>query len=184
MPYIRSIIAATICLTIAVLLGSAGTSWGSDDTSFQEIKFQDGADAYESRAISESLTEHIIGSFELFFTDSHFPYGPYCEDKKKGSCRQNLEYKLEFKTASIDLDGDRVNEVIVKIIGPNECGSLGCTSYILKNYSEGWKTIGMIFPEGVWEASSFYKNGMRTIKLHGRSKTLLCVFEREEYECS
>ena len=175
---------ATICLTIALLLGSTGVSWGSDDIKFQEIEFQDGLNAYESRAVSEALNKHIIASFKLFFTDSHFPYGPHCSNKNNESCRQNLRYELEFTTASVDLDGDGVGEVIVKIMGPNECGSLGCTSYVLKKYSEGWRTIDMFFSEGVFEVSNSFINGFRTIKIHARSETLLCVFNREEYECS
>jgi len=89
-------VTATICLTLAVLLGSVGMSWSADkkDIQFQKIEFRDGLDAKESKAISESLTEHITESFKLFFTESHFPYGPHCSNKKNGSCRQTLRYEL------------------------------------------------------------------------------------------
>jgi hypothetical protein len=64
-------------------------SWGADkkDIQFQKIEFRDGVDAEESKAISESLTKHITESFKLFFTESHFPYGPHCSNKNNRSCR-------------------------------------------------------------------------------------------------
>jgi hypothetical protein len=176
---------ATICLTIAVLLGSAGVSWGSDekDIQFQKIEFKDGVDAVGSKAISESLGETITDFFKFFFTESHFPYGPHCSNKNSRSCRQNLRFELEFNTASIDLDDDGVNEFIVELNGPGVCGSSGCTSYILKNYPEGWREIGSIFPGGVLEVSRSYTNGFRTIKYYGRSETYLCVFKDGDYVC-
>jgi hypothetical protein len=180
---------ATVCLTIAVLLGSVGVSWGSDekDIQFQKIEFKDGVDAVGSKAISESLGEHVTASFKLFFTESHFPYGPHCSNKNSRSCRQNLRYELQFNAASIDLDGDGVNEFIVGLNGPNECGSGGCTSYILKNYPEGWRKIGWIFPGGKLEASRSYTNGFRTIKYYGKwgKKSYPCVYtpKKEEYVC-
>ena len=42
-------LAATICLTLAVLLGSAGVSWGSD--------FQKGAAAFQSGDYATALRE-------------------------------------------------------------------------------------------------------------------------------
>ena len=88
-----------------------------------------------------------------------------------------------FKAASIDLDDDGKNELIVHHVHPHWCGSGGCTSYILKNYPGGWRKIGRIFPGGVLEASSSYHNGFKTIKYYGRSKTYLCVFKGGDYVC-
>lgn len=91
----------TLCLTIAVLLGSAGESASTDnkDVQFQKIEFQGAVNAAGSRAISESLDVDLVRS---------------------GG----------FNAASIDLDDDGKNELIVHHVHPYWCGSGGCTSYI------------------------------------------------------
>ena len=180
---------ATICLTVAVLLGSAGVSWSAEknDVEFQTIEFQDGVDAAESKAISESLGEFITANFNSYLTDSNFPHGSHCLNKTEndGPCRQNLKYELKFKTASIDLDGDGSNELFVELVGLYECGSGGCTSYILKNYPGGWRVIGSIFGAGVSiKVSRAFKNGFRTIKWSGKSGAVYrCEFKGGQYTC-
>ena len=59
---------------------SASIAMGEDETDAakmpQKIEFRDGANAEESRAISEALVEEVTSTFKYWFTESHFPYGP------------------------------------------------------------------------------------------------------------
>tara|TARA_Y100001936_G_scaffold1891_1_gene1797 strand:- start:759 stop:1355 length:597 start_codon:yes stop_codon:yes gene_type:complete len=179
-------ILTSLCLTIAVLLGSAGVSWGGRDTEFRIIEFLDGVNSYESEAIAESLGNKLTSSFNLYLTDTHFIYGPQCPNDNEVDCRQNLKFELKFRTASLDLDGDGGNEVIVELIGPNECGSSGCTFYILKTYRKSWMLIGEIFGIGSpLEASKVTKNGFRVLRFVGKysATEINCIFQGTKYTC-
>ena len=163
-------------------------AWGGDKKAalFETIDFLDGVNARQSEAIAVSLGEIIIDSFKTYLTESHFIFGGNCFGIKDVDCRQNLLFRLEFKTASLDLDGDGKNELIVGLIGLNECGSGGCTYYILKKYKKGWVLIGEIFGLGSdFEVSKVTKNGFKILKWTGKytRKTYNCIFQGTKYTC-
>ena len=182
-------LAINVCLIFVALVGSVGTSWGADKTSFQfeSVKFHSGVNAQESEAIAAALGESLTSSFNLYLTSTHFVYGPKCENSNQDSCRQNLKFELSFKAASLDLNGDDKDELIVELIGPNECGSGGCTAYILKERTKGWAVIGKIFGAGsALEVSKNAKvNGFRVFSYPGKysKKVITCKFREARYTC-
>ena len=66
--------------------------------------------------------------------------------------------------ASVDLNGDGKDEVIVEVIGGGLCGSGGCYSHILqKSEEDGWQQIGSIFGGYDFTLPSIPENGFLPI---------------------
>ena len=74
--------------------------------------------------------------------ESHFINGPSCYDKTV-ECRGNLTFNIDFKAASVDLESDEIDNVIVYDDALGLCGSGGCTSYILaqRYMDNNWVTL-------------------------------------------
>ena len=89
------------CVCISVLSVSNATGEGNTDVAKmpQTIEFRDGADAEESRALSEALADEVTGTFKYWFTKSHFPYGPsspsFCDSDP---CVQHIFLALVSKS--------------------------------------------------------------------------------------
>ena len=69
------------------------------------LQFKDGANAYEIEAISSGLSDLIKETFEHWFSESHFIYPPSCSSDVN-NCRKNLDFEIDFETASVDLNND------------------------------------------------------------------------------
>lgn len=131
-----------IFLTLYIVLFSSKLF----SSELKEIVLLDGANKFQSQAISSGLSNLILEDAKYQLTKSHFPYGPHCQ-KNTLDCRQNFKFTAGFKTVSFDLNFDGFNEVFVNYISPSYCGSGGCTTYILqKNINNNWKIIGKFFP--------------------------------------
>ena len=115
----------------------------------------------------------MVTAFESYLLDSHFVYGPNkqnsivpCENNKK-KCRHNINYSLDFSAASIDLNNDGIDEVLVQFENANQCGPTGpCYTDILYKDEDTWIFIG----DGTNDlrgsnlyVSNKYKNGYQTI---------------------
>jgi len=150
-----------------------------------EIILMDGVNKYESEAIASALYDEISDALKIYVQDSHFFYGPVCNSNEK--CRQNLEFNMDFKTASYDLNLDGKNEVIVTLINTILCGFGGCTSYILEKKSKAWKVIGRFFPGEKIEVSSNKNNEYFNIYYFGKSNTYSCIYKKNDngydYDC-
>ncbi len=152
---------------------------------FETLRFQDGVTAAQSKAIAEALGSALTKSFNRYLTSTHFVFGPVCDERKSKSCRQNLNFKLAFKATTVDLDNDGAKEFIIQVIGPNECGSGGCTSYVLKRFDSGWKQIGELFgPRTSVQVEKIDGSRMRSIRWQSGSSKPLCVYEKGFYRCS
>ena len=113
---------------------------------FKEIVLIDGANKFQSEAISSGLSNLILEDAKSQLTKSHFPYGPHCK-KNILDCRHNFNFTAQFKTASSDLNFDGFSEVFVNYISRSYCGSGGCKTYILeKNINNNWIIIGQFLP--------------------------------------
>jgi hypothetical protein len=76
----------------------------------------------------------------------------------------SLGDSVDFEIASVDLNDDGKDEVIVKVRGRDWCGSGGCTSHILqKSGEDGWKEIGHNFGGYDFTLSSIPENGFLPI---------------------
>ncbi|HJN37652.1 MAG TPA: hypothetical protein QF353_02630 [Gammaproteobacteria bacterium] len=101
----------------------------------------------------------------------------------KNDCRQQLNFGLTFKTASLDLNNNGHKEVIVNLEGIYLCGSGGCRPYILAKRKDQWKVIGSFFPGHSVEISSKKHQGYHDIYFKGRWGRHSCVFHKNRYEC-
>ena len=148
------------------------------------LQFQEGANAYEVKAISSGLSDLIKGTFEHWFSESHFIYPPRCSSDVS-DCRKNLDFKITFETASFDLNNDGKMEVIVYYNAPAYCGSGGCPSYILEEELSGFRIIGEVFPGGRIEASNLISNGYRNLQYYGEDGSYSCTFQKDKkrYKC-
>jgi len=150
----------------------------------QSIELKDGANAYESKAIASAMSERILDTFKYYVEESHFVYGPSCADKTV-ECRDNLDFSINFRVASVDLNSDDIDEVIVYYEAPNFCGSGGCTSYILAptNMDDSWVILGKFFPGYEPSISSTTANGHNDIHYKGDNGIYICRYNGSSYSC-
>ena len=154
----------------------------------QELKpivLKDGANAYETEAINSAMSELIADTFKYYAEDFHpFMSEPSCTDKTV-ECRGNLTFNINFKAASIDLDSDEIDEVIVYYNAPGYCGSGGCTSYILaqRYMDNNWVILGEFSPGSRPSISSLMTNGHYDIHHNGKSESYKCQYDGEIYSC-
>ena len=148
------------------------------------LQFKDGANAYEIEAISSGLSDLIKDTFEHWFSESHFIYPPRCSSDVS-DCRKNLDFEIDFETASFDLNNDGKLEVIVYYNAPAYCGSGGCHSYILEEALDGFKIIGVVFPGGRIDVSSLKSDGYHNLYFYSKEKSYSCTFNRDinKYQC-
>lgn len=158
-------------------------NFANTTASAEPLKLNDGANSYESKAISFALADMIASDLKHYLGESHFVHGPKCANKQP-DCRQNLSFELDFQVASVDLDYNGDNEVIVNYIGPNVCGSGGCTAYILLQDVGGWLVIGEFFPGERIELANTTSNGFRDIHFYGKSGSKYqCFYDGKIYKC-
>ena len=155
-----------------------------------EIIFKEGANRSESQAIAFNLYNVISDALKFWLQESHFIYGASCNSNGVGDfwdeCRQNLNFNITFLTASVDLNLDGSNEVIVNVMHPAICGFYGtCTSYILEKDKGGWRLIGGFFPGGKAKISSNKNGGYFDIYYFGKSNIYSCIYDKDEngYDC-
>ena len=148
------------------------------------LQFQEGANAYEVEAIASGLSELIADTFEHWFSESHFIYPPRWSSDVS-DCRKNLDFEIDFETASVDLNNDGKLEVIVYYNAPGFCGSGGCWTYILEEKLDGFTIIGLVFPGYRIEASNLTSNGYRNLQYYGEDGSYLCKFQKDidKYKC-
>ncbi len=148
------------------------------------LQFREGANAYEVEAISSGLSDLIKGTFEHWFLESHFIYPPRCSSDIN-DCRKNLDFEIDFKTASFDLNNDGKLEVIVYYNAPAYCGSGGCWAYILEEGAGSFQIIGKVFPGDRIEASNLISNGYRNLQYYGEDGSYSCTFQKgkKRYKC-
>ena len=150
----------------------------------QSIELKNGANAYESKAIASAMSERILDTFKYYFEESHFIHGPRCADKTV-ECRDNLDFSINFRAASVDLNSDDIDEVIVYFEAPGFCGSGGCTSYILAptNMDDSWVILGKFFPGYEPSISSTTANGHNDIHYKGDNGSYICQYNGRNYSC-
>ena len=150
----------------------------------QSIELKDGANAYETNAIASAMSERILDTFKYYFEESHFIHGPRCADKTV-ECRDNLDFSINFRAASVDLNSDDIDEVIVYYEAPNFCGSGGCTSYILapRNMDDSWVILGKFFPGYSPSISSMTTNGHNNVHYKGDNGSYICRYNGSSYSC-
>ena len=148
------------------------------------LQFQEGANEYEVEAISSGLSDLIKGTFEHWFSESHFIYPPRCSSEVS-DCRKNLDFNIKFKTVSIDLNNDGTLEVIVYYNAPAYCGSGGCHSYILEEDLGSFIIIGEVFPGSKIDISNLTSNGYRNLLYYGEDSSYSCKFQKNQrrYKC-
>lgn len=61
---------------------------------------------------------------------------------------------LVLKVASLDLNGDQMDELIVTLEHTGTCGMGGCKNYTLQISPDSWKKIGSVFTDQERVASS------------------------------
>ena len=49
---------------------------------------------------------------------------------------------VRFSSASVDLDGDRVSEIVVYVSGQDWCGTGGCLLLVLKSKATSYEVVG------------------------------------------
>jgi|TARA_B110000879_G_scaffold203504_1_gene281178 hypothetical protein len=148
------------------------------------LALKDGANKFESQAIALAMADLIADTLKFYVEDSHLIYGPNCADKTI-ECRGNLEFNISFKAATIDLNADKIDEVIVYYEAPNFCGSGGCSSYILgqADGGSGWEILGQFFPGYEPSISSSQYNRYSDIVYNGRDNSYRCRFNGDRYDC-
>ena len=167
-----------ITVLIIILASPAATQ------ELKPIVLKDGANAYENKAIASAMSERILDTFKYYVEESHFIYGPSCADKT-AECRGNLDFNINFRATSVDLNSDGIDEVIVYYEAPGFCGSGGCTSYILAptNMDDSWVILGKFLSGYGPNISSLTTNGHNDIHYAGKNDSSICRYNGESYSC-
>lgn len=168
---------------ISILLTSIQMA-SAEEEILTPLQFQEGANAYEVEAISSGLSDLIKNTFEHWFSESHFIYPPRCSSDVS-DCRKNLDFEINFETASVDLNNDGKLEVIVYYNAPAYCGSGGCWSYILEEELGSFGIIGKFFPGGIIDVSSLKSDGYQNLQYLGKDSSYSCKFQQDKkmYQC-
>ena len=168
---------------ISILLTSMQMASAEEEV-LTPLQFQEGANAYEVEAISSGLSDLIKSTFEHWFSESHFIYPPSCSSDVN-DCRKNLDFEIDFETASVDLNNDGKFEVIVYYNAPAYCGSGGCWSYILEEELGSFRIIGKVFPGGIIDVSNLTSDGYYNLHYYGKDSSYSCKFEKNKnkYRC-
>ena len=168
---------------ISILLTSMQMASAEEEV-LTPLQFQEGANAYEVEAISSGLSDLIKNTFEHWFSESHFIYPPRCSSDVS-DCRKNLDFEINFETASVDLNNDGKLEVIVYYNAPAYCGSGGCWSYILEEELGSFRIIGKVFPGSRIDVSNLMSNGYHNLHYYGKDSSYSCKFQKDinKYRC-
>ena len=168
-----------IITVLAIMLASPAAT-----QELKPIELKDGVNVYETKAIASAMSERILDTFKYYVEESHFIHGPRCADKTV-ECRGNLDFNINFRAASVDLNSDGIDEVIVYYEAPGFCGSGGCTSYILAptNMDDSWVILGKFFPGYDPSISSLTTNGHNDIHYAGKNDSSICRYNGESYSC-
>jgi len=170
-----------ICATFLLALFFSNSSAIAETK--MELPLIEGANKYESKAIALALSDELAADFKFYVDDSHFISGPSCSSDNGGECRGNLNYEVKFRTASVDLNQNGIDEVIVYYDALNMCGSSGCTSFILQNNNDDWIVIGKFSP-GYWvDVSSTQTNGFSDIIYSTQENHWTCIHDGDAYQC-
>ena len=172
-----------LIFVISILLTSLQMASAEEEV-FNPLQLREGANAYEIEAISSGLHSVIKITFEDWLSKTHFIYPPRCSSDVS-DCRKNLDFEIDFETASFDLNNDGKLEVIVYYNAPGFCGSGGCWSYILEEKLDGFTIIGLVFPGYRIEASNLTSNGYRNLQYYREDGSYLCKFQKNinKYKC-
>ena len=172
-----------VIFVILILLTSLRMASAEEEV-LTPLQFREGANAYEIEAISSGLSDLIADTFKHWFSESHFIYPPRCSSDVS-DCRKNLDFEIDFETASFDLNNDGKLEVIVYYNAPGFCGSGGCWTYILEEKLDGFTIIGLVFPGYRIEASNLTSNGYRNLQYYGEDGSYSCKFQKDKkrYKC-
>ena len=172
-----------LLFAVSILLTSMQMASAEEEV-LTPLQFQEGANAYEVRAISSGLSDLIKNTFEYWFSESHFIYPPSCSSDVS-DCRKNLDFEINFETASVDLNNDGKLEVIVYYNAPAYCGSGGCHSYILEEELGNFNVIGEVFPGGRIGVSNLTSDGYYNLHYYGKDSSYSCKFQkdRNKYQC-
>ena len=172
-----------LLFVILILLTSMQMASAEEEV-LTPLQFQEGANAYEVEAISSGLSDIIKDTFEHWFSESHFIYPPRCSSDVS-DCRKNLDFEINFETASVDLNNDGKLEVIVYYNAPAYCGSGGCNSYILEEDLGSFIVIGEVFPGRKIDISNLTSNSYRNLHYYGTDSSYSCKFQKDKkkYKC-
>ena len=145
-------------IIIIIFLLTASVSHSSENHDFQILELEERLDGYQRYAVIEAIPDEIIGLFEMYFTESHFPSFPI-----DSHIRKNLGFFIDFKGLSVDLNDDGILEVLVRLDHTLACGSGGCYTYILVKENGTWKNKGTLFGAGNIHLRNEFINGFQVI---------------------
>ena len=91
-----------------------------------EITLENGLNNEQSREVAKALKDDLEQIFNAWLTDTHFIYYPRCSNDENKDCRQNLNFNVNFSAASVDLDNDNVDDLLVRVEHENVCGAGDC----------------------------------------------------------
>ena len=122
---IKLLIIFLLSLTLSLNIAVASDK---DYGNLTEIILTEGLDKNQTREVAIGLADDLKDLFHSWLTKTHFIFGPRCssKDASSGPCRQNLEFDLGFSAASVDLDNDGIDDVLVRVEHELVCGAGDC----------------------------------------------------------
>ena len=165
-------------IIIIIFLLTASVSHSSENHDFQILELEERLDGYQRDAVIAALPDEIIGLFEMYFTESHFPSFPI-----DSHIRKNLGFFIDFKGLSVDLNDDGILEVLVRLDHTLACGSGGCYTYILVKENGTWKNKGTLFGASNIHLRNEFMNGFQVIHFQTGCKSSGTGSEKKIFGC-
>ena len=81
-----------------------------------EITLKKGLNEKQAREVAIGLEEELTELFNYWLTESHFVFGK----------ESHLNFNVDFSAASVDLDNDNVDDLLVRVEHENVCGIGDC----------------------------------------------------------
>ena len=81
-----------------------------------EITLKKGLNEKQAREVAIGLEEELIELFKYWLTESHFIYGT----------EPNINFNVDFSAASVDLDNDNNDDLLVRVEHSLVCGVGDC----------------------------------------------------------
>ena len=102
-------------LILLMLSLNAVSASEKDYGNLTEITLKKGLNNYQSKLVAKGLADDLKQIFNFWLTESHFIYYPQCSNEENNACRQNLSFNVNFSSASVDLDNDEIDDLLVRI---------------------------------------------------------------------
>ena len=127
-----------------------------------EITLEKGLNEKQAQEVVIGLEAELMDLFNFWLTESHFVYGT----------EPHLNFNVDFSAASVDLDNDNIDDLLVKVEHSINCGVGACSKVdILLSGDITSINVGFFHTKSRIYVSDRSKHGLRYLFFEGNCRT-------------